>query len=140
MRARRVLVVVLAAVSGSAVLPAQAPARNASGGPLAPDQACYDVLRYRLRIAVDPAQKRIDGVLTMRARRVAAGERIALDLDPALAIGGVRVDGQEAAIVRDGGRFTAPVAAPVGADAKEIVFTSGATASNILAIKGVAHF
>ncbi len=97
--------------------------RNVSGGPLVPEQACFDVLRYALRIAVDPAQKRIDGTLTMRARRVAASERIALDLDPALAIGSVRVDGVEAAIARTGGRFLVPVTAAVGAEfAVEIAY------------------
>ena len=95
---------------------AQGVVRNASGGPLLPEQACYDVLRYSLRVAVDPAQKRIDGVLTMRARRVAAGATIALDLDPALALGRVLVDGAQVAAERSGGRFTVPVAAAIGSE------------------------
>lgn len=114
--ARVVVPVVVFVALGAAAARAQSPARNVSGGPLAADQACYDVLRYSLRLAVAPATERIDGVLTMRARRIAAGERIALDLDPALALGAVRVDGREVAVARDGGRFTVPVDAAVGAE------------------------
>ena len=46
--------------------------------------------------------------------------------------------GWEAADVVEDGR--AKVAALIGADPKEIIFTSGATESNNMAIKGVAHF
>ncbi|MBM3961572.1 MAG: M1 family metallopeptidase, partial [Planctomycetes bacterium] len=107
---RTVLLLLLAAS------PSLAQDRNVSGGPLRADQACFDVLRYGLRIAVDPKQKRIDGALTTRARRVAEGERIALDLDPALAIGAVKVDGVALAAERAGGRFTIPVGAAVGGE------------------------
>lgn len=99
-----------------AASPSIAQERNVSGGPLRADQACYDVLRYGLRVVVDPARKRIDGVLTMRARRIGAGERIALDLDPALALGAVKVDGAAVAAERADGRFTVPVAAAVGSE------------------------
>lgn len=125
MRPRRLGSCLLAA-SLAVAASAQAPARNVSGGPLLPDQACYDVLRYRLRIAVDPAQKRIDGVLAMRARRVAAGERIALDLDPALALGRVLVDGAAVAAERAGGRFTLPVPVAVGGEFEVEVAYGGA--------------
>ena len=46
--------------------------------------------------------------------------------------------GWEAADVVEEGR--AKVATLIGADPKEIIFTSGATESNNMAIKGVAHF
>lgn len=105
----------IAALLAVVVVPLAAQERNVSGGPLRPDQACYDVQRYALRVHVDPAQKRIDGVLTMQARRVAEGARIALDLDPSLAIGSVKVDGVPVEVERAGGRFTVPVAAAVGA-------------------------
>lgn len=77
--------------------------RNVSGGPLRPDQACYDVLHYTLQIAVDPAAKAIDGTLTMDARWLAASPELALDLDPALAVRKVTLDRKPVPNERQGG-------------------------------------
>ena len=98
-----------------AALPAQA--RNVSGGPLRPDQACYDVRHYRLALSVDPAAKAIAGTLAMRATWVAASPVFALDLDAALEVAGVRLDGAPALHRREAGRIVIEpaVALAVGA-------------------------
>jgi aminopeptidase N len=75
-------------------LTAQDAPRQASGGELLPEQACFDVLSYRLELTVDPLRKRIDGALTMRAKATAASERIALHLDGALQVASVAVGSQ----------------------------------------------
>lgn len=101
------------------LLPATAAAqRNVSGGPLRADQACYDVRHYTLVLAVDPAAKAIEGTLTMRATWLAASPSLLLDLDPALAVRAVRLDGEAVPYERDAGRMHVRPAAPlaVGAD------------------------
>ena len=88
-----------------AALPAQDSKRNASGGPLRPDQGCFDVLHYRLELKVDPAQKAIAGTLTMRAKWMADSPQFVLDLDAALLVDTVTLDGKPVANERDGGRI-----------------------------------
>ncbi len=107
----------LAACLGA--LPAQQP-RNVSGGPLRPDQACYDVLHYALRITVDPEQKSIAGSVAMRARAVGDCRHLALDLDPALAVEQVRVGGATVAHRHEDGRI---LFAPEPVPAKDSEFT-----------------
>lgn len=90
---RRSLFLAAAAIPFAAVGSAQAPGRNVSGRPAIAAQDCYDVQGYELALTVDPAGKTIDGTLTMTARVVAATEELALDLDPALTVHAVRLDG-----------------------------------------------
>ena len=52
-----------------------------SGGPLLPEQAAYDVVYYDLALRVDPAQRSIDGVLTVSVDVVAPLDVLVLDLD-----------------------------------------------------------
>ena len=55
---------------------AGAPRPNASGGPLRPDQACYDVRHYDLAVEVHLDSQQIEGELRMRADAVATRARI----------------------------------------------------------------
>jgi aminopeptidase N len=86
-----------------APLLAQAP-RNVSGGPLIPEQASFDVRHYTLRLEVAPAAKSIDGSLTMVAAALQGVDKLALDLDPALTVRSVQVDGAVAKFVHEQGR------------------------------------
>ncbi len=52
-----------------------------SGGPLAPEQAAYDVHYYQLRLAIDPADSTIAGSLLVQATATATLDRLVLDLD-----------------------------------------------------------
>ena len=66
--------------------PSSAEAINASGGPLRPDQACFDVGSYALSLDVDPDAKRIDGQLILRATATRDTQSIALQLDNRLTV------------------------------------------------------
>lgn len=93
--------------------PSVAPASAASdpydsGGALIPEQAAYDVTFYDLSLAVSPSDSSIRGRLAMTARVLAPVRRIAVDLDPLLAIESVRLHQPEArfslSFERAGGR------------------------------------
>ena len=83
----------------------QDPTGNSSGGVLHADQACYDVEHYRLALRVDPSEKRIDGLLTMKATVLAESASVALDLDPALVVQGVTSAERELAWTHADGRI-----------------------------------
>jgi aminopeptidase N len=51
-----------------------------SGGPLIPEQACYDVRSYALDLTVRPDDRLIEGTMTMRAGITEATDAIVLDL------------------------------------------------------------
>ncbi len=76
---------------------ATATAQQTSGAAAIPENACYDVTHYRLEIGVDPEERSIDGELTMTAKVTEATSRIALDLDEALKVAEVMVDGKTSA-------------------------------------------
>lgn len=78
---------------------------NDSGGPLLAEQAAYDVLEYDLTIALDPAERSIEGALTVRALLLSPLEQLVLDLDPRLAVGAVREAGHPRPFERRGGRI-----------------------------------
>ena len=90
--ARNALFVSVGSLAGVAALDAQ----QTSGGAPIPEQDAYDVRHYDLRLRVDPARKWIGGSLTMRCDVEAGTARIALDLDEAFTVSGVRVAGKKA--------------------------------------------
>jgi len=63
------------------------------------------VKHYTLAIDVDPANKSIDAKLTMRATWVAASPQFVLDLDQALEVRKVTLNGKAVRNERDGGRI-----------------------------------
>lgn len=86
-------------------LPAQEAPANVSGGELLPEQACFDVRHYELKLRVDPAQQSIAGTLRMRAQLLKKSDKLVLDLDPALTATAVRVDKAASAFEHKDGRL-----------------------------------
>lgn len=68
---------------------------NESGGVLLPQEACYDVRRYDLALAIDPEAKRIDGSLGMDAVLLEASDEVVLDLDERLEVTSALVAGHK---------------------------------------------
>jgi aminopeptidase N len=87
-----------------AILPGQSQ-RNVSGRELIPEEACYDVLHYTLRLSIDPVAKSIEGSVQMRAKIVASTEQLAMDLDPAFTVRGVTVGGSTTRFEHADGRI-----------------------------------
>jgi aminopeptidase N len=88
---------------------AQEPGRQASGGPLLAEQACFDVESYALDLEVDPERKHVAGRLEMTATATAAATRIVLHLDDRLEVEGVEVGGKAVDAEHRDGRITVPV-------------------------------
>ncbi len=114
MRSSRVLIccLVLALPFG---LPGQR-ARNASGGKLIPQQACFDVLHYDLRLTIDPKAQSIDGTLEMKAKATAATKVIVLDLDAALKVDLVWCGDKTVDFEHEDGRIRIPLPKEVQKD------------------------
>ncbi len=83
-----------------------------SGGPLRPRQAAYDVRRYDLEIAIDPATRTIRG--SNRATVVATGplDRFEIQLDDRLGVARARVDGAAATFAHSDGLVTVALSSP----------------------------
>lgn len=82
-----------------------------------PVVAGLDVQSYRLELRIDPGQRQLGGTATLVARVVAAGNRVALDLDAALQVSAVQWQGralefaqaQHRLLVSDAGLSDLPV-------------------------------
>jgi aminopeptidase N len=62
---------------------------TASGGPLLLEQAAYRVHHYDIDLAVDPAERHIEGRSTVHAEVVLPARTLVLDLDTTFAVAGI---------------------------------------------------
>src|SRR5262245_53331051 len=60
-----------------------------SGRAIPPEEACYDVWQYWVKVRVDPGTRRIDGQVEITAEVVQTSEELALDLDSKLTVSSV---------------------------------------------------
>lgn len=89
-------------------LTAQERPPEASGGPLLPEQAAYDVAYYDLALRIDPADSTIAGSLEVHARVVQPLPVLVLDLDTVYAVTSVATAGPRGGPLpfqRKGGRL-----------------------------------
>lgn len=77
-----------------------------SGGPLRPAQAAYDVRRYDLEVAIDPAERSISGRNRATVTTVVPLEVFEIQLDDALEVTAAAVDGAAASFRHDDGLVT----------------------------------
>ncbi len=83
-----------------------APAIMDSGGPLMPEQAAYDVTFYRLNLALDPAERALQGEATIHATMVQPQDFLVLDLDTVFTVRHVVTDtGSPLSFHRRGGKL-----------------------------------
>jgi len=92
-----------------------------SGGRLRPLQAAYDVRRYDLDIAIDPATKRIRGSNRATVVATAPLDRFEIHLDGRLAVAAAAVDGVASRFAHDDGLVTVTLPAPWAAGERHAV-------------------
>lgn len=83
-----------------------------SGGPLRPRQAAYDVRRYDLAVAIDPATRSIRGTNRATVEARAALDRFEIQLDGRLTVASATVDENAATFVHEEGLVTVALAKP----------------------------
>jgi len=83
-----------------------------SGGPLSPRQAAYDVRRYDLEVAIDPAARRISGRNRAAVVAVAPVDAFEIHLDRRLAVTAAAVDGAPATWRHEDGLVTVALGTP----------------------------
>ncbi len=79
---------------------------SASGGPLDPLQAAFDVQHYELVLAVDPSQQSIGGTLTATLLTVAPLSSVRLHLDQALRVNAAEEAGKSLPFTHEEGLIT----------------------------------
>jgi aminopeptidase N len=99
---RQLASLLLLAVLGA---PASAQRRGSSGGPMAPEQAAYDVRFYELALTVDPADSSIAGSNVIYADVTAPLSVFVVDLDTVFAVPEVLVDSVAVTHERRGGQL-----------------------------------
>jgi aminopeptidase N len=68
-------------------------AQGASGGPLSPEQAAFDVRHVALALKVDPEQRSLAGEMRLTAELAAPASRVPLDLDQRFTVERVELQG-----------------------------------------------
>ncbi len=103
------LVLVLAGVGLHLYVRSQ---RTASGGPILPEMAAYDVEHVLLDVTVVPAEEAVAGVVETSTRAVERLETFVIDLDDRLEVREVTVDGEGMGFSHRDGRIRVPLGRP----------------------------
>ncbi|KAB2950528.1 MAG: M1 family metallopeptidase, partial [Thermoanaerobaculia bacterium] len=97
-----------------------------SGGVLRPRQAAYDVRRYDLAVALDPAARTLAGTNRVTVATLAELDAFEIQLDSRLALERASVDGARASFTHENGLVTVALAAPwAAAERHEIELAYG---------------
>jgi aminopeptidase N len=92
-----------------------------SGGPLLPAQAAYDVRRYELAVAVDPAARTLSGRAVVHVVARAPLAELVLDLDRRMKVSHVAVDDRPTAFRHRRGTLRVALAPPLEPGARRAV-------------------
>jgi aminopeptidase N len=101
------LALVLARLERAAAGPA-----GTSGGPLRAAEAAYDVRRYDLALAVDPAGRRLAGRNRVTVEALSPRDRFEVDLVDRFTVRAASVDGAPAPVAHRGGRIEVSLPSP----------------------------
>ncbi|MCM2270026.1 MAG: M1 family metallopeptidase, partial [Thermoanaerobaculia bacterium] len=104
-----------------------------SGGPLAAEQAAYDVRRTELAVAIDPARRTVAGRAVVHVVAGAPLAELVLDLDRRMQVSAVAVGGRPAGHRHRGGKLRVALAPPLAAGERRAVAVDYAGAPKVSA-------